>query len=101
MRVTAWALVVLLLGGTFLATREALAPPVEHDPISVLIADFDNRTGDPLLKGTLEPTVKRALEGAGFISAFDRASLFSPAIGTAPIDSSWRPSGNEARAVTT
>ena len=69
------ALVVLLLGGTFLATREALAPPVEHDPISVLIADFDNRTGDPLLKGTLEPTVKRALEGAGFISAFDRNAI--------------------------
>ena len=41
----------------------------------MLIADFDNRTGDPVLKGTLEPTVKRALEGAGFISAFDRSAI--------------------------
>jgi tetratricopeptide (TPR) repeat protein/tRNA A-37 threonylcarbamoyl transferase component Bud32 len=49
-----------------------LAPPVVHEPVSVVIADLDNQTGDPAFDGTLEPTLKRALEGAGFISAFDR-----------------------------
>ena len=65
-------LVAALLAGTFVVTRRAVAPPKQHDPISVVIADFENRTGDAALDRTLEPTLKRALEGAGFISAFDR-----------------------------
>ena len=51
MMAVAATLVVVLLGVTFLRHALALAPPAEHDPISVLIADFDNRTGDPSLKG--------------------------------------------------
>jgi tetratricopeptide (TPR) repeat protein len=40
--------------------------------VSVVIADFDNRTADPAFDRTLEPMLKRALEGAAFISAYDR-----------------------------
>jgi serine/threonine protein kinase/tetratricopeptide (TPR) repeat protein len=69
------AIVTLLLAGTFFATRQALAPPVQHDPISVVIADFQNNTNDVAFNGVLEPTLRRALEGAGFITAFDRDGI--------------------------
>ncbi len=51
------------------------APPVVHEPVSVVIADFENRTGDPTFDRTLEPMLRRALEGAGFITAYDRSGL--------------------------
>ncbi len=41
-------------------------------PVSVLVADFTNHTGDPIFDGTLEPMFNLALEGASFISAFNR-----------------------------
>jgi serine/threonine protein kinase/Flp pilus assembly protein TadD len=47
-------------------------PPKQHDQVSVVIADFQNNTKDPAFDGTLEPMLKRALEGASFIQAFDR-----------------------------
>ena len=65
--------VIALLGGTYFLTRRALEPPKQHDPVSVVIADFENRTNDPTFDRTLEPMLKRALEGAGFISAYDRS----------------------------
>ena len=40
---------------------------------SVLIADFENRTGDPLFASTLEPAFTTALEGASFINSFSRS----------------------------
>jgi tetratricopeptide (TPR) repeat protein len=43
--------------------------------VTVLVADFSNHTGDPVFDGTLEPVVKIALEGAGFITAFDRTAV--------------------------
>jgi tetratricopeptide (TPR) repeat protein len=51
------------------------AVPVQRDPVSVLIADFQNQSQDASFDGTLEPIVKLALEGAGFINAYDRAGM--------------------------
>ena len=50
------------------------APRAEgpNKPVSVLIADLDNRTGDPVFDGTLEPVLTLALEGAPFINTFNR-----------------------------
>jgi len=45
-----------------------------HAPISVLVADFQNNTSDPLFDNTLEPMVNVALEGAGFINAYNRSN---------------------------
>ena len=45
-----------------------------HTPISVLVADFQNDTSDPLFDNTLEPMVNVALEGAGFINAYNRSN---------------------------
>ena len=73
-----------LLGATFYITRSALAPPVQHDPVSVLIADFENQTGDPAFDRSLESVLKLALEGAGFITAYDRTGV--RALGGVPPD---------------
>ena len=55
--------------------RFAPAAPPQHEPVSVVIADFQNSTGDPAFDRTLEPMLKLALEGAGFISAYDRTGI--------------------------
>lgn len=58
--------VYLNIAGEGNAVQEAI------EPLSVLIADFDNQTGDPLFEGSLEQALQIALEGAAFISAYDR-----------------------------
>ena len=74
-------LVIALIGGTWWLTR---TPPPEkpHDPVSVVIADFQNGTKDPAFDETLAQTARRALEGASFISAYDRTNIRS--IGVRP-----------------
>ena len=67
-------MVVAATGSWFLGSRFN-APAVAHEPVAVVIADFQNQTGDPSFDRTLEPIVKLALEGAGFISAFDRSGI--------------------------
>lgn len=63
-----------LLSGTWWFTR--IPPPVKpHDPVTVLIADFNNNTGDPTFDRTLESMLRLALEGAGFINAYDRSRV--------------------------
>ena len=72
---TAAALVVVsLLGGTWWLARGPELP-VEHEPVTILIADLLNNTGDVTFDGTLEPMLKLTLEGAGFISAYDRNGI--------------------------
>ena len=48
---------------------------MQHDPVYVVIADVENRTKDPAFDGVLEPMMSRALEGAGFITAYDRVGI--------------------------
>jgi len=49
-------------------------PKAVHPPVSVLVADFTNHTGDPIFDGTLEPMFNVALEGASFVNAFSRGT---------------------------
>ena len=51
--------------------REA-AQSLAHLPVSVLIGDFANHTGDSVLDNTLEPMLGVAMEGASFINVFSR-----------------------------
>jgi len=67
-------LAVALVGGS-LWYAQTIAPEKPHDPVSVVIADVQNRTGDMAFDRTLEPMFARALQGAGFISAVDRNAL--------------------------
>jgi len=41
-------------------------------PISVLIADCENKTGDPVFDGAIEQLLGISLEGASFISVYER-----------------------------
>jgi tetratricopeptide (TPR) repeat protein len=65
-------LVIALLGGTFYVTKLLTAPPVEHEPITVVLADFQNLTNDRAFDLTVGQTMRRALEDASFINAIDR-----------------------------
>jgi serine/threonine protein kinase/tetratricopeptide (TPR) repeat protein len=67
-------LVALLVAGTWWMTRTT-PPPPPHDPVSVLIADVQNGTGDPTIEQALVQSTRRALEGASFISAYDHSRL--------------------------
>ncbi len=68
------ALVVAVAAGAswFVISRQQAAKSAQHSPVSVLIGDFANHTGDPLLDNTLEPMVGLALEGASFVNVFGR-----------------------------
>jgi eukaryotic-like serine/threonine-protein kinase len=77
-------LVAVAIGAWWYARTLTPPPPsAAHDPVSVVIADFQNNTGDPAFDRTLEPMLKRALEAAGFISAFDRNAI-TRTLGTKP-----------------
>ncbi len=71
--------VIALVTGTWWFTRTP-PPPKQHDPVAVVIADFQNETGDPTFDHTLEQTLRRGLEGAGFITAYDKTRI-RPALG--------------------
>lgn len=66
------AVLLAAAGVSYWSSHKTAAPSSPHKPLSLLIADFDNRTADPIFDGTLEPAVSIGLEGASFISAYDR-----------------------------
>jgi tetratricopeptide (TPR) repeat protein len=47
-------------------------PPVELEPVSVLVADFDNRTGQKLFDGLVEQALTVGIESAPHITAYQR-----------------------------
>jgi len=65
----------LALGGTYFVAKKLSVPDAPHAPVSVVIADFQNNTSDPSFDRTLEQTLRRGLEGASFISAYDRSRI--------------------------
>ncbi len=72
------AILILAIVGAaayVLKGRFTRVPATAHAPVTVMIADFTNHTGDAVFTGTLESTLKLALEGASFISAYDRTRL--------------------------
>jgi tetratricopeptide (TPR) repeat protein len=54
----------------FTGSRSVVVTAIE--PISVLIADFDNKTGDELFDGTLEQALQIGIESAPFITGYRR-----------------------------
>jgi eukaryotic-like serine/threonine-protein kinase len=82
-----------LVGGAvwYLGKGNTAAQKV-HEPVSVLVADFQNNTSDSVFDGTLEPTFNLALEGASFISAYSRGDARKAAVllkpGVAALDES-------------
>jgi serine/threonine protein kinase/tetratricopeptide (TPR) repeat protein len=75
---TSAAVLVAALVGTWQVARSRV-PAEPPPPMSVLVADFDDRTGsasggegDPLFAGTLETAMGTALEGASFVNLYSR-----------------------------
>ena len=66
---------VLLAGAGFWLYRKGRSvKPVVQKTQSVLVADFANHAGDAVFDGTLEPAFTIALEGASFVSSYNRNS---------------------------
>ncbi len=70
---TAAVLVAAVVGGTWWMASH-LTPRASTEPMTVLVADFVNTTGDETFAGALEQTLEIAMEGAGFINAFPSAN---------------------------
>ena len=66
--------VVLVVGVIVFRLKNPNKTTVAHAPLSVLVADFTNNTGDPIFDDTLEPMFNVALEGASFINAYNRGA---------------------------
>jgi tetratricopeptide (TPR) repeat protein len=64
---------IALAAGGFLAWKKFAGRTIARPaPVSVLVADFTNHTGDPIFDDTLEPMFNVALEGAPFVNAYNR-----------------------------
>ena len=68
------ALAVGVAGVSWLMKRRPGAPAAAGPARSVLIADFENKTGDPVFDGTLETAFNIALEDAAFITSYSRGT---------------------------
>ena len=78
--------VLALMAGAGWLLRHRFAKPIspQHGRLSVLIADFANDTGDSVFDGTLEPMLEVALEGAPFITSFNRERAHRVAVQLQP-----------------
>jgi eukaryotic-like serine/threonine-protein kinase len=74
-RWAAAAALVSVLVATQVLVQQKLAHKggAQHPPVSVLVADFKNDTGEAVFDGTLEPAFGVDLEGASFITGYNRA----------------------------
>ena len=74
---TAAAIVVAMVlagGGIWVYQKGRGAKVSTQKPQSVLVADFANHAGDAVFDGTLEPAFTIALEGASFVSSYNRSA---------------------------
>ncbi len=77
-QLAAAALAIVALAGTagwLLSNRtdeSAATSTAAREPVSVLVADFENKTGDPVFDGVIEQALSLGVEGASFITSFPR-----------------------------
>jgi eukaryotic-like serine/threonine-protein kinase len=67
------AIVAIAAGAALFVRRSGPpAPPKAVEPVSILVADFDNKTGDAVFDGALEQPLTIAMEGATFVTTYPR-----------------------------
>ena len=66
------ALVLAATGWLVFRPRTSSTPATPARPVSVLVANFENRAHDPLLDGLVEQAVSVGIEGASFVSIYPR-----------------------------
>jgi tetratricopeptide (TPR) repeat protein len=70
---TVVALLLALLISVFFNVQQVIDEPgVTPENVSILIADMVNQTGNPVFNGALEQSLAIGLEGASFITSFQR-----------------------------
>jgi len=70
---------VALVFSVYMNVTSGPAIVEEIEPVSILIADFDNQTGDSLFDGSLEQALNIGIEGASFITTYRRSRALSQA----------------------
>jgi tetratricopeptide (TPR) repeat protein/tRNA A-37 threonylcarbamoyl transferase component Bud32 len=60
------------------------APAAAREPVSVLIADFENNAGDAVFDGTVEQALAISMEGAPFIAVYPRRDARAAATQVSP-----------------
>lgn len=76
LRKPTWAVVGIMAVAVMAlaAWRYLVVRATPHRTQTVLIADFDNLTGEGVFDGTLEPAMGIAMEGASFITSYSRGA---------------------------
>ncbi|HVB38177.1 MAG TPA: tetratricopeptide repeat protein, partial [Vicinamibacterales bacterium] len=82
----ALALVLVLVAGAWWYGRRSTptASTTSHAPVSVLVADFQNQTGDPLFDGLVAQALTIGVEGASFVTAYPRRDAIRLAAALTP-----------------
>jgi len=70
-------LIVALIFAVYLNLTHEGQPVEEPDPVSILIANFGNNTGNPLFDGLLEQALVIGVEGAPHITSYERNNALS------------------------
>ena len=83
MAATGLLLAVAAIGAAAWRLTSGPSERIQPAPVSVLIADIENRTNDPAFDRTLEPLLRIVLEAAGFVTAYDRNQIRTR-LGVAP-----------------
>jgi tetratricopeptide (TPR) repeat protein len=88
-QLAAAGLVIVALGGAagwVISNRSGTveAPAAAREPVSVLIADFENKTGDSVFDGVVEQAISLGIEGASFITAYPRRDALRAAAAIKP-----------------
>jgi tetratricopeptide (TPR) repeat protein/tRNA A-37 threonylcarbamoyl transferase component Bud32 len=82
------AVFIILIGGVagWMLSGGGVSQQVEaaRDPITVLIGDFENKTGDPLFDGVVEQALTLGIEGASYVTTFPRRDALRAATAVKP-----------------
>jgi tetratricopeptide (TPR) repeat protein/TolB-like protein len=66
--------VILIVTAVWYTARPKKLVGAPHAPVSILVADLDNTTSDPVFDGTLESVFNTELETVSFVNAYKRGS---------------------------
>jgi serine/threonine protein kinase len=83
------ALLIVALAGTtgwllYNRGNSTTESTVAREPISILIGDFENKTGDAIFDGVVEQALSLGIEGASFVNSFPRRDALRAAAAIKP-----------------
>jgi len=75
--IAAGLLIVIAVAGAFFWRQRANGPPKLTDRDTLVVADFDNRTGDPVFDAALKQALAFRLQQSPFLKAMDEEEIRS------------------------